>query len=186
MVTPGLVHVVAAFGRWAVIAQSLAACAISRRARMPACGLQSKTSSQAAYPKNGVGATLFRPWVRLGLCLALLPSVASAQTASQITPPSFRPSLEHLGGFDLTGGSGLGTPSGAEKLFVKLLGVQIKGALPELAAATAELEHRLAGRAVSGAEIFAAARDLEAAYVKAGYVLVRVVLPPQHLVNGAL
>ncbi len=33
--------------------------------------------------------------------------------------------------------------------------------------------------------MFAAARDLEAAYARAGYVLVRVILPPQQLVNGA-
>ena len=120
----------------------------------------------------------------MGACLALWPVVAEAQTASQITPPSFRPNLERPGGFALTGGSGLATPLGAEKLFVRLSGIQIKGALPELSAATAELRQRLAGRPVSGAEIFAAARDLEAAYAKAGYVLVRVVLPPQHLVNG--
>ncbi len=120
----------------------------------------------------------------LGLCLMLLPVVAQAQTASQITPPSFRPNLARPGGFVLTGGPGLATPSGAEKLFVELTGVEIKGALPQLAAATAELERRLVGRPVSGAEIFAASRDLEAAYAKAGFVLVRVVLPPQHLVNG--
>ncbi|MGA7806228.1 ShlB/FhaC/HecB family hemolysin secretion/activation protein [Bradyrhizobium sp.] len=128
---------------------------------------------------------LFQLWGGLGLCLTLLPAVAQAQTASQITPPSFRPNLEHQGGFALSGASGLATPSGAEKLFVELSGIQIKGPLPELAAATIELERRLIGRPVSGAEIFAAARDLEAAYARAGYVLVRVVLPPQHLVNGA-
>jgi len=115
----------------------------------------------------------------------MLPAAAQAQTASQITPPSFRPNLERQGGFALQGGGGLATPTGAEKLSVRLSGVKIKGALPPLAAATAELERRLVGRSVSGAEIFAAARDLEAAYAKAGYVLVRVILPPQHLANGA-
>jgi hemolysin activation/secretion protein len=114
-----------------------------------------------------------------------LPAVAQAQTASQITPPSFRPKLERPGGFALTGGAGLATPPGAETLFVKLAGIQIRGGRRELAAASAELERRLVGRQVSGAEIFAAARDLEAAYAKAGYVLVRVVLPPQHLADGA-
>ena len=39
--------------------------------------------------------------------------------------------------------------------------------------------------AVSGAELFEAARELEAAYAAAGFVLVRVVLPPQKLVNGS-
>jgi hemolysin activation/secretion protein len=126
-----------------------------------------------------------KSWFGFGACLALLPAIAQAQTASEITPPSFRPNMERPGGFALTGGAGLATPSGAEKLFVALSGIQIKGELPELAAATAELKRRLAGRSVSGAEIFAAARDLEAAYAAAGYVLVRVVLPPQHLVNGA-
>ncbi|MEW6640181.1 MAG: ShlB/FhaC/HecB family hemolysin secretion/activation protein [Pseudomonadota bacterium] len=108
-----------------------------------------------------------------------------AQTASQITPPSFRPSLEREGGFVLPGTPGLAAPAGAEKLFVKLAGVSIKGGLPQLAAATAALEARLAGHKVSGADIFAAARELEAAYARAGYVLVRVVLPPQRLVDGA-
>jgi hemolysin activation/secretion protein len=127
-----------------------------------------------------------KSWSAFGACLLLSPAIAQAQTASQITPPSFRPNMERPGGFALTGGVGLATPSGAEKLFVELSGIQVKGALPELAAATAELKRRLAGRSVSGAEIFAAARDLEAAYARAGYVLVRVVLPPQHLVNGAV
>jgi hemolysin activation/secretion protein len=119
------------------------------------------------------------------MSLTMLPTFAQAQTASQITPPSFRPDVERQRGFALSAGPGLATPAGAEKLFVKLSGVQVKGGRQELAAATAELERRLIGRPVSGAEVFAAARDLEAAYARAGYVLARVVLPPQHLVNGA-
>lgn len=116
--------------------------------------------------------------------LLALPPDASAQTASQIVPPSFAPNLERGGGFTLPGTPGLATPDGAEKLYVKLSGVSIKGGLPALAAAAAALEARLSGRKVSGAEVFAAARELEAAYAAAGYVLVRVILPPQKLVNG--
>ena len=108
-----------------------------------------------------------------------------AQTASQIVPPSFRPNLERPGGFTLPGTPGLVVPAGAEKLFVRLSGVSIKGGLPQLAAASGALEARLAGQKVSGADIFAAARELEAAYARAGYVLVRVVLPPQQLSDGA-
>jgi hemolysin activation/secretion protein len=114
-----------------------------------------------------------------------LPAELSAQTASQIVPPSFAPNLERSGGFALPGAPGLETPRGAEKLFVKLSGVSIKGGLPALAAAAAALEARLSGHKVSGADVFAAARDLEAAYAAAGYVLVRVILPPQQLVDGA-
>jgi hemolysin activation/secretion protein len=115
----------------------------------------------------------------------LLPASSFAQTASQITPPSFRPNLERQSGFALPGTPGLATPAGAEKLFVKLSGVSIKGGLPALAAASAALEAKLTGHRISGADVFAAARDLEAAYAGAGYVLVRVILPPQQLVNGA-
>src|SRR5580704_4669466 len=111
----------------------------------------------------------------IAAALALLPTLAFAQPASQITPPSFRPNLERQGGFALPGTPGLATPAGAEKLFVKLSGVSIKGGLPALAAATAELEARLTGHRISGADVFAAARELEAAYATAGFVLVRVI-----------
>lgn len=110
---------------------------------------------------------------------------AQAQTASQITPPSFAPNVERGGGVVIPDGGGLAAPAGAEKLSVKLSGVTINGGLPELAAATAALEAKLTGRKISGADVFAAARELEAAYASAGYVLVRVLLPPQHLTNGA-
>jgi hemolysin activation/secretion protein len=115
----------------------------------------------------------------------LLPARSFAQTASQITPPSFRPNLERQSGFALPGTPGLATPAGAEKLFVKLSGVSIKGGLPALASEATALEAKLTGHRISGADVFAAARDLEAAYAKAGYVLVRVILPPQQLNNGA-
>lgn len=100
-------------------------------------------------------------------------------------PPSFRPDVQHRGGVVVPGGAGLATPAGAEKLSVKLSGVSVSGGLPQLAEATRALEARLSGRRVSGAEIFAAARDLETAYAQAGFVLARVILPPQHLVNGS-
>ena len=127
---------------------------------------------------------LSKAWGSLVASLVVLPTIVQAQTASQITPQSFRPNLERPGGFALSGGGGLATPDGAEKLSVRLSGIRVKGGLPELAVAGAELERRLTGRPVSAAEIFAAARDLETAYAKAGFVLARVVLPPQHLVDG--
>lgn len=120
-----------------------------------------------------------------GLALAAGSSAASAQTASQITPPTFAPNLERGGGFAIQGGGGLAAPAGAEKLFVKLAGMDVEGGLPALEAATVALRARLAGKRVSGAEIFAAARELETAYAADGYVLVRVILPPQQLVDGA-
>lgn len=135
--------------------------------------------------QGGAGRAAASFVTALALCFVLAPMAAQAQPASQITPPTLRPAIERGVGIALPGTPGLETPAGAESLFVRLSGVTVEGGLPQLAAAAAELQQRLMGRQVSGAEIFAAARDLEAAYGRAGYVLVRVVLPPQTLVNGS-
>lgn len=109
-----------------------------------------------------------------------------AQTASQITPPSFSPQPQAAGGgFVIPQSQGLAAPPGAEKLTVRLRGVVLEGGLPALAEAAAALRAHLSGRTVSAAEVFAAARDLEQAYAAAGFPLVRVVLPAQRLRHGA-
>jgi hemolysin activation/secretion protein len=110
-----------------------------------------------------------------------------AQTASQITPKSFAPPVQGAPGhgFSLGQTSGLDTPAGADRLFVTLKGVAIEGGFPALAQAAEAARAKLAGKRVSGEDIFAAARALEAAYARAGYVLVRVLLPPQKLDDGA-
>lgn len=108
--------------------------------------------------------------------------------ASQITPPTFRPPLESAPTAPpVVPGVTIEAPPGAEKLFVRLSGLAVEGGFPELAAQTRALEARLAsGKQVSGADLFAAAAELEAAYAKAGFVLARVVLPPQKLKDGAV
>jgi hemolysin activation/secretion protein len=119
-------------------------------------------------------------------CAIGFAGTAIAQTASQITPQSFRPPLESpAGGLTVSAPQELATPAGAEALFVTLSGVTVEGGFEALQGAAAALQTRLSQRRISGAEIFAAARELEAAYASAGYVLVRVVLPPQTLVDGA-
>jgi hemolysin activation/secretion protein len=134
-------------------------------------------SARRSLTRIGLGAFL--------LCFGSLPS--AAQTASQITPPSFAPPVESgLGGGIAIGAQpGLDTPPGAEKLSVALSGVNVEGGFPELGAETATLGAGIVGRTITGADIFATARALEAAYGKAGYVLVRVTLPPQKLNNGS-
>ena len=109
--------------------------------------------------------------------------------ASQITPPTFRPPLEKGPAAEptLPGVPPIQAPPGAEKLFVRLGGIKVEGGFPELEAATRAIEARLAtGKQVSGADIFAAVSELEAAYARAGFVLARVVLPPQQLNDGAV
>ncbi|MDE2115964.1 MAG: ShlB/FhaC/HecB family hemolysin secretion/activation protein [Hyphomicrobiales bacterium] len=122
-----------------------------------------------------------------GLALALLAQSGWAQTASQITPENFRPMLAPAtGGIVIPASEGLQTPKGAEKLHVRLKGVQIEGDLPALKAASSAITASLAGHTVTAATIFKAAHDLEVNYARAGYVLVRVILPAQTLNNGAI
>lgn len=127
---------------------------------------------------------------RLALAAALAATLLSAgpalaQTASQVTPPSFNPSLQSRGGgFVIPESQGPQAPAGAGRLSVRVRRVAVEGGLPELASKTAAIEGRLSGRTVTAAAIFAAARELEQAYAAAGYALVRVVLPAQRLVDG--
>jgi hemolysin activation/secretion protein len=112
-------------------------------------------------------------------------SAALAQTASQITPPTFRPGAPSAGGSIIfSGRPGLDAPPGAERLTVRIKGITVEGPLPALAAEHRALEARLVGRPVPASELFAAVRELEAAYARAGYVLVRVILPAQTLRDG--
>ena len=110
---------------------------------------------------------------------------ALAQTASQLTPQSFRPDLPRVGGaIVFSGEPGLEAPPGADQFSVSLAGVTVEGGLPDMAASEQELAARLVGGPVPVSELFTAAQALEEAYVQAGYVLVRVVLPAQSLHDG--
>ena len=121
----------------------------------------------------------------LALAGCVVGSAAYAQTASQITPPTFRPDQLRAGGSVVFSGQpGLDAPAGAERLSIKLTGVKVEGALPGLEADQKALENRLLGGRIPVSEVFSAARDLEASYARAGYVLVRVVLPAQTLRDG--
>ena len=125
-------------------------------------------------------------WVLIGIALVASPQSAVAQTASQITPRSFEPSLQGRGGgFVIPQGAGPEAPIGADRLSVRIKAVRIDGGLPALAEKEREIRASLVGRKVSAAELFNAAKQLEQAYVAAGYGLVRVVLPAQRLLDGA-
>lgn len=152
------------------------------------------THRSIAIGKNADGLPVFSgPAARWGWRVLLIATtclsvqaVAFAQTASQITPPSFRPPPQaDTAGVSIPEGSGLEAPADAEKLRVKLADVRVEGGLPDMAEATRKIIASLAHRTVTAAEIFAAARALETEYGRAGYALVRVVLPAQKLNDGA-
>ncbi len=111
---------------------------------------------------------------------------AMAQTASQVARPSYAPAIiqQAGGGLALPASSGLQAPDGADQLFVTPSGLNVSGGLPVMAEETAVIEGSIKGKRVSGAALFAAASQLEAAYARAGYLLVRVSLPPQTIQDG--
>ena len=118
--------------------------------------------------------------------LIALPLSVFAETASQVTQPSYAPAVTSpaQGSLDLPATSNLTAPAGADTLFVTPSGLTVEGQLPELQAETAVIEASIKDQRVSGRALFAAAQALEAAYVKAGYLLARVTLPPQTIVDG--
>lgn len=136
------------------------------------------------------GRLFARPRFSIAILAAVLGSVgigsASAQQVapSLVTPQTLRPTTAPAGTILLPPAAGLAAPAGAEHLSVTLGGVSVEGGFPELKGATDAIAARLSGRRATLAEIYAAANAIEQAYAAAGYVLARVVVPPQKLVPG--
>lgn len=128
-------------------------------------------------------------WIAALAAAALLAGPAQGQTgiptASQITQDSYQPPMQRLTGAVVFSGSpGLAAPEGAERLSIQLADVRVEGALPGSETRIAALRQRLIGKRIAVSEIFAAASDLEAGFVRDGYVLARVVIPAQTLEDG--
>lgn len=116
--------------------------------------------------------------------IALSGAAGMAQEAGALTPPSFAPPQQKNFGVKIPDLGTAEPPAGADKLFVRPLGMEVVGGFPELADETTAIAARFSGVQVSGVDLFAAARDLELAYARAGYPLVRVALPPQTVRDG--
>jgi len=75
----------------------------------------------------------------------------------------------------------LHAPAGAERLSFIVGRVVIKGSFPELDTETRALVHTVERHRVTVAQVYEFANALEQAYARAGYILVRVTVPPQKL-----
>ena len=78
----------------------------------------------------------------------------------------------------------LEAPPGAEHLPVAVRDLEVTGSFPALAQAHAAFQREVVDRALSLAEVYAAAGRLEGAYARAGFVLVRIAIPPQRVEQG--
>ena len=111
-----------------------------------------------------------------------------AQTAAPITvvPPSIVPApVERAEAPEFPTAGALEAPKGSGGLAFVPSTIVVESAFAELAGQTAAIVGPLEGRRDTLTQIYAAASAIEAAYARAGYVLVRVSVPPQDLRDGA-
>jgi len=120
--------------------------------------------------------------------LFLSPSIALAQVVapSQVVPHNIAPSRPPVAAASpqIQGQSAPDVPVDPA-LAVDTGSVEVEGAFPDLASANAVFSDHVAHRHLTLAELYAAARNLEQAYARQGYILVRVTVPPQRLDPGA-
>jgi hemolysin activation/secretion protein len=105
-----------------------------------------------------------------------------------VTPQTLRPAAPSApGGLELSGGARLQAPAGTARLSFIVGRLVVEGAFPELESETRSLAQAVEGHRVTVAQIYEFANALEQTYARAGYVLVRVTVPPQKLNDrGAL
>ncbi|MDB5595785.1 MAG: putative hemolysin activator-like protein with signal peptide [Hyphomicrobiales bacterium] len=129
----------------------------------------------------GLGVIVFQ-----GLSPPALAQVApSTIVPSQITPPTLRPQAQGgRGGVVIPESAGADAPAGSDKFFVVPGDLVVEGEFEELVEARQALGAGFAGKRISVAGIFELAAQLEQAYVRTGYALVRVSVPPQKIADG--
>jgi hemolysin activation/secretion protein len=120
-----------------------------------------------------------------GIWLMSAASGSHAQIASpsQVTPQSLRPAASPGLGITLQGRSPQAAPKGAEGLDVLIGNVVVEGSFQECALQTDAVIAALRGKRLTVARIYAVATAIEQIYALNGYVLARVVVPPQQLVD---
>jgi hemolysin activation/secretion protein len=130
--------------------------------------------------------------VSLASAFAILAAPAVAQPAQQqpvspvtVAPESLAPEQKRTAvKVDIPATSVLKAPEGSENLAITLGSVEVSGAFDEVAGSVETALSQLRGREVTLAQIYAAASEIEAAHARAGFVLARVSIPPQELVDG--
>jgi hemolysin activation/secretion protein len=140
-------------------------------------------------PENG--PRVRRQCLLSAILFGALPAAAFAQgvvppppAPSQVTPQSLAPvQIAPTPTLTITG-TGATPPPGAENIRVTIADTALEGGYPEMAAATARLMAPYRNRSNTVAALYSLANAIEAAYARAGYVLVRIVVPPQSLNDG--
>lgn len=116
------------------------------------------------------------------------PRLACAQQVapSRVTPESLRPPPSPPPTIEVPSGAPTQAPPAAANLSVTVGQFAVEGTFPEFQSQTAALLDPLRGKRLTVAQIYEAAASLEHAYAAADYVLARVVVPAQKLVDGGV
>lgn len=122
-------------------------------------------------------------WLLLGV--SAFAQAVPVPAPSQVAPPVIAPPSGggHIVIPQVPAGAQI--PPEAKKLTFKLLGFDIQGEFPELAAQRKELEAPLIGKTITVAQVFQFADQLQQIYAKAGYPLARIILLPQEFAGAA-
>jgi hemolysin activation/secretion protein len=160
---------------------------VPTRRRRTGAGLCHPINSRRRKPKARLThARALLDITATGLLLVAATTMCRAQIVapSQVTPQSLRPdSGGRNRGIAVSGQSALTPPVGAENLDLLVGDVRVDGAFAELAPLTAAKVREISGKRVSVAQIYAFAQSIEQIHAQAGYILARVVVPPQKLVD---
>jgi hemolysin activation/secretion protein len=101
-----------------------------------------------------------------------------------VTPRSLAPGPAPGPTIELPSGATEAAPPSAANLSVQVGQIDVTGTFAELQGQTAALLDPLRGSRMTVAQIYEAAGSLERAYAAAGFILARVVVPPQKLADG--
>jgi hemolysin activation/secretion protein len=121
----------------------------------------------------------------LGLLLPGQPLKAQIPAPSQVIPRDIAPPASPTTALQTPDSAPVESPPPAGRDLVFTAGrVMIEGAIDSMARANATLLGKTTNRRLTIGDLFAAARELEQAYARAGYILVRVTIPRQRFSDG--
>lgn len=129
----------------------------------------------AAGVGAGLGATAFAQQA---------PVAPAVPQAGQVTPRDLRPDVPPKPPATVPQAAPERAPAQADKLFVDVKAIVVDDGFPEFAAATEALLPPHTGHRVPVSEFYKLAADVEAIYRDGGYPLVRVLVPPQAVLDG--
>ncbi len=147
--------------------------------------LKSKNFADRPWPASVHLPGRYAALAGLGLLLPMsAPLMAQILAPSQVIPRDITPPAPPTTTVQKPAREEPTTQSAGRDLAFTAGQVTIEGAFDAMARANEEMRARTSNRRLTIDDLFAAARDLESAYARAGYILARVTVPGQRFAEG--